>query len=156
MAACALCRGREGDPELFREEVWSDHLWRLTTSVEGAIPGFSYLEPRRHIPHLTDLDGEEASTLGVVLSRTTRALKAATRADLVYAYVFGGGIPHLHIHLAPHRDGDALNEQILRGNVTSETLPSGATRIVSKDFPPRPRQELQATVERIRGLLTAD
>ncbi len=30
---CPACRGAEGDPELHRLEVWSDDLWRLTTSL---------------------------------------------------------------------------------------------------------------------------
>ena len=41
----------------------------------------------------------------------SRALRDETGSDLVYVYVFGGGIPHLHLHLTPHHPGDALNTQ---------------------------------------------
>ncbi len=150
---CVICRGPDGDVELHRVAVWEDALWRLTTSLESEVLGFSYLEPKRHIPHITDLDGREARTLGPVLGRTTHALKDATGADLVYVYVFGGGIPHLHIHLAPHRKDDALNDRIIRGDVVSETLRSGASRIVSKDFPPLPEKDLRAAADRIRERL---
>jgi diadenosine tetraphosphate (Ap4A) HIT family hydrolase len=105
-------------------------------ATEGEILGFSYLEPKRHIPYVTDLEGEEARTLGSTLAMVTRALKAAAEAELVYVYVFGGGIPHLHIHLAPHKAGDPLNDQMIRGEVTQKVLPSGATALVSKEFPP--------------------
>ncbi len=150
---CTLCRGVAGDPELGRVEVWRDDLWRLTTSIESEVPGFSYLEPLRHIPHVTDLDRAEAATFGTVLGRVTTALKEATGAELVYIYVFGGGIPHLHVHLAPHRAGDALNTQLIRGEIVEEHLPSGATRVTSLEFPALPESKLRAVADRVRGLL---
>lgn len=70
--------------------------------------GFGHLEPKRHIPFITDLDGQEASTLGVILAQVTATLKAVTGAELVYVYIFGERVSHLHFNLAPHRDGDAL------------------------------------------------
>src|SRR6266540_4708636 len=100
---CVLCRGIAGDAELLRMQVWEDPLWRVTISLEAEILGFAYLEPHRHIPHITDLDGQEAATLGAVLARCTTALQQASGAEIVYVYVFGGGVPHLHLHLAPHR-----------------------------------------------------
>jgi diadenosine tetraphosphate (Ap4A) HIT family hydrolase len=152
-ADCALCRGPDGDAELDRIQVWEDHLWRLSMSRRGYTTGFGYLEPKRHIPHITDLDGEEAATLGQVLSRVTAALKEAADAELVYVYIFGGGIPHLHVHLAPHRKGDALNDMIIRGEVDSVPMPSGAGRLVSREFPELPPDEIEAVIDRARGLL---
>ncbi len=101
---CALCDPPAADAEFGRTLVWEDDLWRLSTSVRGhnTVAGFSFLEPKRHIPHITDLDGEEARTFGTAIGRCTAALKEATGAELVFVYVFGGGIPHLHVHLAPH------------------------------------------------------
>jgi diadenosine tetraphosphate (Ap4A) HIT family hydrolase len=150
---CILCRGSEGDAELNVVEVWRDDLWRLTMSLESEVTGFAYLEPHRHVPHITDLDGLEAASLGTVLARTTAVLQSATDAELVYIYVFGGGVPHLHLHLAPHRAGDALNTQLIRGEVVEEILPSGAGRITSRDFPPLPENELRAVADRVREML---
>ncbi|MGA7862004.1 MAG: HIT domain-containing protein [Thermoplasmata archaeon] len=152
-ASCVLCRGPSGDPELGRVQVWEDAHWRLTTATEGEIAGFSYLEPKRHVPHITDLEGDEARTLGPVLARAARALREATEAEVVYIYVFGGGIPHLHFHLAPHRKGDALNHQMIRGEVTETHLPSGATAFVSKEFPPLPTSVHSQVRERLCRVL---
>ena len=152
---CVLCRGPAGDSELGRVQVWEDALWRLTIATEGEVAGFAYLEPKRHVPHITELQGEEAHTLGRVLAQVTRALKKVTKAELVYVYVFGGGIPHLHFHLAPHRSGDALNEQIIRGEVTATRLPSGATSFVSKEFPSLPASVHIEVRERLRQLLAS-
>ncbi len=103
-----LCRPEIADAQFRRTRVWEDDLWRLSSVLQGPIPGFAHLEPKRHIPYVTDLDGPEAVTLGPVLARVTAALTAAAGADLAYVYVFGDRVAHLHLNLAPHRDGDAL------------------------------------------------
>jgi Diadenosine tetraphosphate (Ap4A) hydrolase and other HIT family hydrolases len=152
---CHLCMGVDADPDMLRVQVWEDELWRLTTSIGpgDCTPGFSYLEPKRHIAHITDLDGPEAATFGPVMARCTRALKQATRCDLVYVYVFGGGIPHLHVHLAPHVEGDALNDDLLRGEFEARQLPSGATVMISKDFEALPDEELRSVAAEVASLL---
>lgn len=148
--SCAICQGPLADDQFMRVEVWQDDLWRLTMAYASETPGFSYLEPRRHISDITALDGAEAATLGPTLARVTAALKELTGAELVYIYVFGGGISHLHLHLAPHTTGDALNDQMIRGDLITRTLPSGATLIESKDFPPLPEAGLRALADRLR------
>jgi diadenosine tetraphosphate (Ap4A) HIT family hydrolase len=152
---CALCRGAEADPELGRVQVWEDDLWRLTMSVDSYTPAFSYLEPKRHIAYITDLDGPEAQTFGAVMARVTSVLKEITTTEVVYVYIFGGGIPHLHVHLAPHSEGDALADVMIRGEVAQEKLPSGATALISKEFAPVPRAELEALATRAGRLLSA-
>lgn len=147
---CPMCRGAAADEELERVQVWEDDLWRLTVSLASEVPGFAYLEPKRHIRFITELDGAEAETFGAALARCTRVLKESTGVEIVYVYIFGDGVPHLHVHLAPHRAGDALNDRMIRGDVIEEKLPSGMTRIVSREFPPLPVNELCALAERIR------
>jgi diadenosine tetraphosphate (Ap4A) HIT family hydrolase len=108
--ACVLCRGAEGDVELDRVLVWENDRWRLTTSRRASVVGFSYLEPKRHIPYLADLDGAEATSFGPTLARVARLLRDVTGAEFVWALVFGEHVPHLHVNLAPRRRGDALLE----------------------------------------------
>ncbi len=150
---CVICRGVAGDAGLQRIQVWEDALWRLTLSLEAEVLGFAYLEPKRHIPHITNLDGEEARTFGEVLARVTQVLREETGAELVYVYVFGGGVPHLHVHLAPHRPNDALNTQMIRGEVITEQMPNGAERFISKDFPPLPEEEQRVVARRVQQRL---
>jgi diadenosine tetraphosphate (Ap4A) HIT family hydrolase len=138
---------------MMRTQVWEDRLWRLTVSLAAEVPGFAYLEPKRHIPYITDLDGAEAASLGPVLARVTGALREETGAEIVYVYIFGDGIPHLHIHLAPHKSGDALNSQMVRGEISEQQLESGLTLFTSKEFPPLPEAELSAVAGRIRARL---
>src|SRR3546814_16570428 len=74
---CIICRGPAGDAEFDRVQVWEDPLWRLTVSLAAEVPGFAYLEPKRHIPPLADLDGAEAASFGPVIAKVTAALKTA-------------------------------------------------------------------------------
>jgi diadenosine tetraphosphate (Ap4A) HIT family hydrolase len=150
---CILCRGEEGDPELYRVEVWRDAHWRLSMSRRTSTLGFGYLEPILHIPYLADLDGPEATTFGPAIAKASSALRQASGALLVYAYVFGGGIPHLHVHLAPNVPEGVLNTKLINGEVEERELPSGATEIISKDHPDLPEDEVGSVIERARELM---
>jgi diadenosine tetraphosphate (Ap4A) HIT family hydrolase len=108
MPDCLLCRVVDADAHFGRRRVWEDQHWRLSVVLHGAVVGFAHLEPHRHIPFITELDGPEAATLGPVLAQATAALRAATGADRIYVYVFGDRVPHLHFNLAPHHPDDAL------------------------------------------------
>lgn len=152
---CHLCRGAEGDPELDRVEVWRDDHWRLSMSRHTATRGFAYLEPIRHIPFLADLDGPEAATFGPAVARASAALREASGARLVYAYVFGGGIPHLHVHLAANEPEGVLNTAVITGEVEERKLPSGASEIISRDHPDLPDETVEAVIERTRELMAS-
>ena len=152
--SCILCRGAVADHELQRVQVWEDTHWRLTTSLNAEVLGFSYLEPKRHITDISALGGDEARTLGVVLGRVTSALKALSGAEFIYIYIFGDSIPHLHIHLAPHSDGDALNSQMIRGEFESVVLESGAEQLISREFPPLPKAQQRAFAEQLQARLS--
>jgi diadenosine tetraphosphate (Ap4A) HIT family hydrolase len=150
---CAICAGPAGDDELDRVEVWRDDQWRLSMSRHGPTLGFAYLEPIRHIPFLADLDGPEAATFGPAIARASAVLREASGAALVYAYVFGGGIPHLHVHLAPTQPEGVLNTALINGPIQERKLPSGATAITSRDHPDLPEGEVAVVVERVRELM---
>lgn len=112
-ADCTICN-RKADEEFRRVEVWSDRLWRLTTSTYRAVSGLCYLEPKRHIEYITELDGAEAADFGRVMASVTNAIKAATGCSLVYVYIYGGHIPHLHVHLAPHTEDDVFFDDLVK------------------------------------------
>jgi diadenosine tetraphosphate (Ap4A) HIT family hydrolase len=77
-------------------------------SLVAPVSGFAYLEPQRHIPYITELDGPEAETLGSTLARVTAVIKQESGAEIVYVNVFGERVAHLHFNIAPHRPGDLL------------------------------------------------
>lgn len=151
---CVLCAGSAVDDALMVEEVWSDDLWRLTTVKIGELAGYSYLSTRRHISHITDLDGEEAVTFGQTIAAATNAIKDETGADLVYVYVFGGGVDHFHVHLAPHREpGSPLVDNPIKGAKHNVLLPSGQEVWASDRYPLQPQDVMQAAIGGIRRRL---
>jgi diadenosine tetraphosphate (Ap4A) HIT family hydrolase len=150
---CILCRGEGADAELDRVEVWRDAHWRLSMSRHGSTLGFAYLEPILHVPYLADMDGPEAATFGPAIAKASAALRQATDASLVYAYVFGGGVPHLHVHLAPNAPEGVLNTSLIAGEVAERKLPSGATEIISKDHPDLPDEAVAAVIDLARELM---
>jgi diadenosine tetraphosphate (Ap4A) HIT family hydrolase len=151
---CPLCAGRDMDEALMRTEVWSDDLWRLTTIRIGEVAGFSYLEPKRHIPDITMLNGTEAASFGSVIADASSAIKQATGADLVYVYIFGDAVPHLHVHLAPHRDeASPLVSDMIKGNRHKVHLPSGEEVWASDRYPLQPQELMHAAIDDIRASL---
>jgi diadenosine tetraphosphate (Ap4A) HIT family hydrolase len=136
---CLLCNWAEADKYFNRVQVWQTDLWRVTTSLVAPVLGFSYLEPKRHIPYITDLDGDEATSLGPTLAFVTRALRDTTNSKLVYVNVFGERVSHLHFNLAPHRDGDALR---------------GGSGMLIDNASSLPSNELAVVAERIRQTLS--
>jgi diadenosine tetraphosphate (Ap4A) HIT family hydrolase len=146
---CLLC-SQEADAQFDRTEVWSDDLWRLTVSLDAEVSGFSYLEPKRHIPHVEDLDGAEAETFGKILALTSGVLKEVTGARRVFLYAFGGLIAHLHFFLVPVRPGDPVLAQIIEGEVEKERRVGGAVRWGSTLVPKVAREELRSVATLIK------
>ena len=133
-------------------QIWQDEHWGLFVDLSSEVLGFSLLVPRRHLSHLGELRTGEAEALGPALARTTNALTAETGAGAAYVYVFDH--PHLHIHLGPHTPDDALNSQIIRGEVITQELGGGLRRDVSVDFPLLPEPTLRAVADRVSVRLT--
>ena len=119
-------------------------------SISAEVLGFSYLEPKRHIASIADLDGDEAKSFGEILALASNHLRLEVQAEVVYVYIFGDGVPHLHVHLAPHRAGDALSDKIVRGDLVEEKLPNGFTSFVSAQFPALPREAHLKVADRVR------
>ena len=139
------------DQALMRTEVWSNDLWRVTSSQASEVAGFSYLEPRRHIADITELDGDEAATFGQTIATVSKAIKDATGAELVYVYVFGDGVAHLHVHLAPHRTvGSPLVSDMIKGAKHKAHLASGEEVWVSDRYPLVDRDLMEAAIDGIR------
>ena len=152
---CPLCAGSQMDDVLMRTEVWSDDLWRLTVANVSEVAGFSYLEPKKHISDITQLSDQEAATFGRTIAMTSAAIRAATGADLVYVYIFGDQVPHLHVHLAPRREpGSPLVGEMIKGAKHAVTLATGQEVWTSDRYPLQHRDTMEAAIEGIRERLS--
>ena len=94
---------------------------------------------KRHVPSFAELTADEAQSLGLLLSRVSRALKAATGAGHAYAYFFGEGFHHLHIFTVARYD----------------EMPAAYVRLAVERWPEAPRGGA-AAVEALCAVLRAD
>jgi len=101
--ACLICdkhrRGDAADGGILYEDdlVYAGHVHGRNKAYRGWL----IVEPKRHAPGLGDLTDDEACAVGRLSNRLARVLKQTVGAEHVYAFVFGDGVPHLHVHLAP-------------------------------------------------------
>jgi diadenosine tetraphosphate (Ap4A) HIT family hydrolase len=79
------------------------------------------------------------------------ALQSETASESVYLYAFEH--PHLHFHLAPHRDGDALSNQIIKGTQIVQQVGGGLKLAASPEFPALPQETHLQTAARVRERL---
>ena len=97
LAHCFVCNKQQTWPEQLR--IHADDLGVVTHASGDLIyHGYLFLEPRRHAPGWEDLTDDEAAHLGQLVRRASQALRAVG-CDHVYAFVYGDGVPHLHVHL---------------------------------------------------------
>ena len=110
MTDCFICANHTDPAALVLdagEHVVVTHLPLVTPAgvQESVYLGYLFVEARRHLPELGDLDPDEAAAVGRAAARWSRALQDVASAEHVYAAVIGHGIGHLHVHLIPRYPG---------------------------------------------------
>jgi diadenosine tetraphosphate (Ap4A) HIT family hydrolase len=120
-AGCYPCQRNAEPPAALpsRERVYDDGLWRVAHSFNSALAGWMVVIPRRHVGSLGELTAEEASALGPLLSRLSRALEDVLGVPKAYVAFFAEqeGFAHVHLHVVPRPDehrGPAVFEYLLR------------------------------------------
>ncbi len=106
---CFICeKHQQGDEAqggvLFEDKlVYVGHIHAV--NGPAAYRGYLMVEPKRHAPGLGDLTDEEAEAVGRMTNRVARLQREMLGAEHVYSFVYGDGVPHLHVHLAPRYPG---------------------------------------------------
>ena len=106
---CFICeKHRQGDQAqggvIFEDDlVYVGHSHALAGPT--AYRGYLMVEPKRHAAGLGDLTDVEAEAVGRLANRVARLQRELLGAEHVYSFVYGDGIPHLHVHLAPRYPG---------------------------------------------------
>ena len=105
-ADCFVCRKHRGEISVPGEAVYEDD-WvyaghaSIPDGQSTAYLGALLVEPKRHVPGLGDLNDAEAQTVGLLIARLSRALKASEGAEHVYLFRLGHHVSHLHIWVVP-------------------------------------------------------
>ena len=101
---CVVCRKHRGlvkvpGGAIFENEslfVSHAQLWREETAH---YLGHIFIEPKRHVPELSQLLPKEAREIGACMPRVAKAIEKVCGAEHVYAFVIGDGVPHFHVHM---------------------------------------------------------
>jgi ATP adenylyltransferase len=109
---CPFCRivARQ-DPEV--REVYRDENIVAFFPTDPAALGHTLAIPRRHVPDIWSLRPDEATQLSAAVLRLADAVRAAVIPQGLNVIQSNGGaatqtVPHLHIHLVPRNEGDAI------------------------------------------------
>ena len=108
---CFICKKHRGGLPIPGGLIYEDdllavcHVQNLEDDPNNTYLGYLIVENKRHIPGLAEQTEEEARALGLIASRLARALKICEGAEHVYEFLFGHGVPHLHIHIVARYPG---------------------------------------------------
>ena len=104
-------------------------------------PGHTLIVPRAHHAHLAELPDAIAAHAGSLLPRLCRAIRAATGADGLNVIVNNGRaagqtIDHVHWHIIPRFQDDAVNWPWPQGEYVGDELGQMQFRIERELAPP--------------------
>lgn len=111
-AECPFCEiVNRDDPDA--REVYRDENVVAFFPTEPAVLGHTLVIPRRHVPDIWSLSTEEAAQLSAVVLRLAEAVRAAVVPEGFNVIQSSGAaatqtVPHLHVHLVPRNEGDAM------------------------------------------------
>jgi diadenosine tetraphosphate (Ap4A) HIT family hydrolase len=100
---CELIARRDAGIAPLWDCIYRTQFWDVAHSYNTALPGWLVLVVRRHIEAIDELTDEEAEELGILLQRTSLALKEITGCIKTYVMQFAemAEHPHVHFHVVP-------------------------------------------------------
>ena len=100
---CELVARRDAGNAPLWDCIHRTQFWDVVHSYNTALPGWLVLVARRHIEAIDELTDEEAAELGILLQRTSLALKEITGCAKTYVMQFAemAEHPHVHFHVVP-------------------------------------------------------
>jgi diadenosine tetraphosphate (Ap4A) HIT family hydrolase len=133
-AECGICARRSQDEA--RGFVYEDEHWYAQPPARQAVPGQLMLVAKRHFLDASDMQPDEAESLGKVLGTLTSAIKQGTGAERVYVVTVVERTPHWHTWLIPRgansetRGTPYLNTVLTGGLSTSDDEAAQATSAI--------------------------
>lgn len=105
---CGIVRGEQTAQVVYETETVLAFL-----PLNAVAPGHTLVIPRVHLPDFLSCPAPLADTLAAAAAHVGRAVRAAVAADGMNLITSAGAaasqtVFHLHVHLVPRWDGDAL------------------------------------------------
>jgi histidine triad (HIT) family protein len=143
---CLFCQIQNGLKPVVGGPIYEDELVCASHWSNDEMPeylGHLVVQTKRHAPTFADLTDCEAKSVGLLVTRLSRALKACAGAERSYVVFFGEVVPHLHV-LITARYPDTPPEY-WRSNIYAWP-----------DAPKGGPQEILALCDQLRAYLTQD
>ena len=107
---CLVCRKHRGEAAvaggvIFEDDLISISHAQLWGDEKDHYLGHVFVEAKRHVPELADLNEQEAHAIGLYVSRVAKALLQTEGMEHVYSFFIGDGVPHVHVHVIGRRPG---------------------------------------------------
>ncbi|MFE9323824.1 HIT family protein [Nocardia sp. NPDC052278] len=104
---CPICDKHRGIGALVGPVIYADDLVLVTHRplTEGTpVPGYLFVETRRHAPTLSTLTDAEARAVGWAARRAAHALHVELAPEFVFSAITGLSVAHFHQHVfaRPH------------------------------------------------------
>ena len=101
--SCELIARRDAGNAPLWDCIYRAQSWDVVHSYDTALRGWLVLVARRHIEAIDELTDDEAIELGLLIRRTSVALKEVTGCAKTYVMQFAEAAehPHVHFHVAP-------------------------------------------------------
>lgn len=101
MPDCEICARESSDEEPPGGWVLRTDQWSACVAPGFEVPGWLFVELRRHSEGPMGMDDAEAAELGGVVRDVSAAIQSAMGAERVYVLAFGELYPHFHVVLIP-------------------------------------------------------
>jgi len=108
MEGCFFCDQQNGRTPVTGGAIYMDDLTYAAHMFNPSDPtylGYLAVQTRRHVHQWADLTAAEASAIGVLLMRLSRALKSVSGVDHTYVVYYAEVVPHFHALLTARYAG---------------------------------------------------
>ena len=115
---CYFCIRQNGKELVPGGAVYSDDLVYANHAFdhpESNYIGEFYIQTRRHVHHWADLTDAEASAIGLLITRLSRAMKSVLKVGHTYVVYYAEVTPHLHVILTARYPD--MPKEYIRGNI---------------------------------------
>lgn len=134
MPGCFFCDQQNGlRPPVGGDVLRDEHVCvnHMHSPAEPSYLGYLAVQTRRHVHHWADLTDVEASDVGLVIARLSRAMEACLGAENTYVVYYVEVVPHFHALVTARYPGTP--EAYWRGNVYDwPDAPNGDTDAVAE------------------------
>ena len=97
---CIICARQK---QANNRVVYEDAHWIVRHSTETNILGYYWVESRRHILDLSEMNAEECASYGLLLKNLMEAMRSVVECKRIYSFALSETVPHFHLHVIPRR-----------------------------------------------------